>query len=74
MNNLDKQAQKHIYNYLKDTILNAESPKDFGKPLGNLKAGLWRYRVDKYRIICQIQDKEMLILVVKIGKRDKVYE
>ena len=39
---------------------------------GNL-AGLWRYRVGDYRIICKIQDDELVITVVRVGHRRNVY-
>ncbi len=71
---LSKPDQFKIRNYLRERILPSSNPQNFGKPLGNTKAGLWRYRVEKYRIICRIKNKDLCILVVKIGKRDKVYD
>ena len=71
---IDKSDQFKIRNYLRERLLTAKNPRDFGKPLQNTKAGLWRYRIEKYRIISQIKDHEMCILIIKIGKRDKVYE
>lgn len=41
--------------------------------LHNLK-GLWRYRVDKLRIICRIEEESLTVLVLEIGKRDAIYE
>jgi len=70
---LSKVDQLKIQKYLRERIQTAKNPRDFGKPLGNNKVDLWRYRVEKFRIICQIIDKELCILVIKIGKRDKVY-
>jgi len=37
-------------------------------------AGLWRYRVRDYRLICQIKDEVMLVLVVSVGHRKNVYD
>jgi len=45
-----------------------------GKALRGNKKGLWRYRVDKFRIICKLEEDKLVILVVKIAKRDVVYE
>ena len=70
---LDKQSQKKVQSYLKD-ILNLEHPKLFGKALRNNKQGLWRYRVDKFRIICKLEENKLIILIVAIAKRDVVYE
>jgi mRNA interferase RelE/StbE len=70
---LDKQTQKQLQTYLNAKILKLEHPKLSGKALGSSKKGLWRYRMDKFRIICKLEDKALIILVVKIAKRDVVY-
>jgi mRNA interferase RelE/StbE len=50
-----------------------KNPTEYGKPLvGNLK-GLWSYRFSDYRVIYQVQQSELLILVVKIGHRKGIY-
>lgn len=71
---LDKQSQKKVQSYLNKDILNLEHPKLFGKALTNNKKGLWRYRVDKFRIICKLEENKLIILIVAIAKRDVVYE
>ena len=70
---LDKSAQRKILRYLQEKIASSENPRLFGKALQGNKKGLWRYRVGDYRIICQILDQELLILVVKIGHRKNIY-
>lgn len=70
---LDKLAQKKIILYLKEQIAILDNPRLFGKALQGDKRGLWRYRVGDYRIICQILDDELIILVVKIGHRSTIY-
>ncbi len=52
----------------------AEDPRKYGKPLRNSMRGLWRYRWGDYRIICQIQDARLTILVVSVGHRSRVFE
>lgn len=71
---LDKQAQKDIIQYLKTRIATEESPRRFGKALIGDKAGLWRYRVKDYRIICNIEDDNLVVLVVRTSHRKNVYE
>ena len=71
---LDKQSQKKVQSYLNKDILNLEHPKLFGKALRNNKKSLWRYQVDKFRIICKLEEDKLIILVVAIAKRDVVYE
>jgi mRNA interferase RelE/StbE len=55
-------------------IASAADPRDFGKPLRKRKFGLWRYRVRDYRILCEIQEYRLVILVVAVGHRSTVYE
>lgn len=73
LKNFDSSTRKLIQSYINTKILRDGNPRDKGKPLKCNKKGLWRYRVDKYRIICQIQDQVLTVLVLKIGKRDSVY-
>lgn len=70
---LDKTSQKDILKYLRDKIATAESPRRFGKPLQSNLAGLWRYRVKDHRIICNIEDEVLTVLVVRVGHRRKIY-
>lgn len=44
-----------------------------GKALVGALGGLWRYRVGDYRVICEIQDGALMILIVQIGNRREVY-
>jgi mRNA interferase RelE/StbE len=58
---------------LENKITNLKNPRDFGKSLQGDLSDLWRYRVGDYRIICEIKDEELIILVVAIGHRSKIY-
>lgn len=71
---LDRQAQREILVYLDTRITGTQDPRRFGKPLRATLAGLWRYRVRDYRLICQIQDHRLLVLVVSVGHRKNVYD
>jgi mRNA interferase RelE/StbE len=71
---LDRQAQKDIIAYLEKRIATKEDPRRFGKPLKANLTGLWRYRVRDYRILCQIKDGILLVLVVSVGHRKDVYD
>ncbi len=74
LSKLSHQHQSLIRNYLHTRILKLDHPKESGKALSANKKGLWRYRVDKFRIICKLEEEILIILVVKIAKRDVVYE
>jgi mRNA interferase RelE/StbE len=71
---LGKQAQRDIISYLDERIAVDEDPRRFGKGLRSDLAGLWRYRVGDYRIVCQIRDGELIVLVVTVGHRRDVYD
>lgn len=70
---LDKQLQQQILHYLRERIATNEDPRRFGKPLSYDKHGLWRYRVQDARIICQIREEEVIVLVVRVGHRKNIY-
>ena len=70
---LGTQAQRDIISYLDGRIAGEGDPRRFGKGLKADLAGLWRYRVGDYRILCQIRDGELLVLVA-VGHRRDVYE
>lgn len=71
---LDKSMAKRIIDYLDKRVSTAQDPKQQGKALSYNKAGLWRYRVGDYRIICQINDETITILVLQIGHRKEIYD
>lgn len=71
---LDRQAQSDILRYLRERIATDEDPRRFGKPLSGELTGLWRYRVRNYRIICNIEDDKLIVLVVRVSHRKDVYE
>lgn len=73
MKKLDRNIAKRIIAKLRE-VSQLEDPRSTGKALvGNL-AGLWRYRVGDYRIVCDIEDEVLLILVIDVAHRSKVYK
>jgi mRNA interferase RelE/StbE len=70
---LDRQATVRIVQYLQETISSCSDPRQRGKGLRAGLSGLWRYRVGDYRVICQIEDARLLVLVVRIGHRSDAY-
>lgn len=71
---LDRQVAKRILDYLDDKIAPLENPRTRGKALSGPLGELWRYRVGDYRVICEIQDNVMRILVVEAGHRRQIYK
>jgi mRNA interferase RelE/StbE len=70
---LDHTAQTFIVRFLRDRVQSAADPRKWGKPLHGDKGGLWRYRIGGYRLICDIQDKRITVLVLRVGHRKDVY-
>ncbi|WP_304645752.1 type II toxin-antitoxin system RelE/ParE family toxin, partial [uncultured Dubosiella sp.] len=63
-----------IYSWIEKYLMNCDDPRIYGKALVGDKAGMWRYRVGTYRIICDIKDHEFLIVAIRIGHRKNVYK
>lgn len=73
MKKLDTFQQKIIYGFIAKNLEGTATPRMFGKSLkGNLK-NYWRYRVGDYRIIAEIDDDEIRIIIVEIGHRKDIY-
>ncbi len=70
---LDRKAQTEVVHYLRSRIATELDPRRFGEPLRKELAGLWKYRIGNYRVICEIKDEEVTVLVIRIGHRSKVY-
>ncbi len=70
---LDRTIQREILDYMDKRVATTEDPRHFGKPLRASKFGLWRYRVRDYRIICELQEKRLVVLVVAVGHRNTIY-
>ena len=71
---LDRQAALRIVNFMDERIAGQADPRRTGKALaGPLIGTYWRYRVGSYRIVCDIQDGVLCVLVIAIGSRKDVY-
>ena len=71
---LDTSVRKRILTYINNNLEGCENPRWKGKNLVNHPEGNWRYRVGNYRIIADIQDDKVIILVVNVDKRNDVYK
>lgn len=71
---LDKYTRNLIYAWIDKNLVDCENPGVHGKGLVENKSGQWRYRVGDYRLICEIKDEEIIILVLEIGHRREIYD
>lgn len=71
----DPQVAKRILKFLHERVATLDNPRSIGEALHGSKLGdYWKYRVGDWRIICDIQDDKLVVLVLNIGNRREVYE
>lgn len=70
---LDKEDQRRILRFVRERLEGEENPRRIGKSMQGNHAGRWRYRVGDYRLICNIEDGKLLVLVLALGHRREVY-
>jgi len=70
---LGPDAERRVLRYLRERIAGSPDPRRFGHALTGDHKGLWRYRVDDYRIVAFIEDDRFVVLVVTVGHRREVY-
>ena len=71
---LTKSDANRIVSFLTDRVAQDDNPRRTGAALQGSELGnFWRYRVGDYRIICDIQDQKLVVLVVEIGHRREIY-
>ena len=71
---MNKQDAGRILSYLKSRAAKGDNPRKTGKALKGNFSELWRYRVGNYRILCELQDNIMTILVLQAGHRKEIYK
>ena len=70
---MDRANAALILGWIRKNLEGCENPRVHGKGLTANRSGQWRYRIGDYRIIAQIQDDRVLILVLTIGHRSEIY-
>ncbi|MGA9060482.1 MAG: type II toxin-antitoxin system RelE/ParE family toxin [Terracidiphilus sp.] len=75
LDKLDPQVTKRIERFLYERVARLDNPRLIGEALHGSKLGeFWKYRVGDYRIICEIEENILRVLVIRIGHRRDVYE
>jgi len=75
LDKLDPQIARRILKFLHERVARLENPRSIGEALRGSKLGeFWKYRVGDHRLICSIEDQQILILVLRVGHRREVYE
>lgn len=71
---MDQPTRKLIYAWIDKNLQNCENPRVHGKGLTSDRSGQWRYRIGDYRVLADIQDDKLLILVIELGHRREIYD
>lgn len=73
LNRLGPTTSRRIDRYPNERVAPLDDPRQRAHRLTGDFDGLWRYRVGKWRIVCEIQDEVLVVLVVAVGNRDRIY-
>ena len=71
---LDRYTQRMLKSWIEKNLVGCENPRAKGKGMTANRSGQWRYRIGDYRLICLIQDNELVILALAVGHRSDVYK
>lgn len=70
----DRQIARRIVKFLRERIARLDNPRSIGEALrGPVLGRFWKYRVGNYRLICDIRDREIVVVVIRVGHRRKIY-
>ena len=70
---MDKATRALIYGWIEKNLEGCDNPRQHGKGLTANRSGQWRYRIGDYRLIAEIMDERIVILVLSIGHRREIY-
>jgi mRNA interferase RelE/StbE len=71
---LGETSARRIVEFLSTRIATLDDPHNLGEVLKGRFGELWKYRIGDYRIIVDIRDNVLLILVVRVGHRREIYK
>jgi mRNA interferase RelE/StbE len=74
LDKLDRQAARRILRFLSERVAGSRDSRGLGEALPGARLGeFWRYGIGDYRVVARIEDERLLVLVVKVGHRSRVY-
>lgn len=71
---MDRATAALIIGWLEKNIQGCDNPRIPGKSLSANRSGQWRYRIGDYRVITEIEDNKLIVLVITIGHRRDIYK
>lgn len=73
LDRIDRREAQRLLIFLFERVAKLDDPRSIGEALRGQLGGFWKYRVGAYRIVVEIRDTEILVLVARIGHRSKIY-
>jgi mRNA interferase RelE/StbE len=71
---LDRPVARRIVTFLRERVAASDDPRSLGEALKGSELGeYWKYRVGDWRLICQIEDARITVVVLRLGNRRDVY-
>jgi len=70
---LDRHTAALILGWIRKNLESCENPRLHGKGLTSNRSGQWRYRVGDYRMLAEIEDDKVVILILNVGHRLGIY-
>ncbi|MBE8949218.1 MAG: type II toxin-antitoxin system RelE/ParE family toxin [Quinella sp. 3Q1] len=74
MDKLDAPVRRRITQWIAKNLEGCENPRAKGRLLEGEWEGYWRYRVGDYRLIADIQDDKIIIMIINVDKRNDIYK
>ena len=74
LSRLGKPEAKRVRDFLRDRLALSDDPRPLGKKLKGRLREFWRFRVGDYRILARLENDRLLILVVRVGHRSRIYD
>lgn len=71
---LDKSIARMLLAWIEKHLEGTDNPRIHGNGLSHDKKGIWRYRVGNYRILANIKDDRLVILLIDFGHRKDIYK
>ncbi|MCL2712796.1 MAG: type II toxin-antitoxin system RelE/ParE family toxin [Methanomassiliicoccaceae archaeon] len=71
---LEPAVRERIMLWIKENLEGCKDPRSTGKAMHGKYEGAWRYRIGEYRVIAEIRDKELIVIVIDIGPRKNIYK
>lgn len=71
---IDNNTKKLILAWIGKNLEGCIDPRQYGKGHTANRSGQWRYRIGDYRLIAEIEDEKITILILTVGHRSDIYK